>query len=293
MKQPVNLIVDLNNLAFVTRYAKLSTPRSRRQKDARAMELIFVEMLKCIISTSVKFRATGVVITCDSKSVWRRDIYPDYKAGSTSDEDIYYRETLAAADLLKQFIKDHTAAFVLSVDRCEADDIIGFWCQESEGVVNIIFSTDTDYVQLIDENTRVYSVKQGERTHEDPAFALFLKCIRGDKSDTIESAFPRVYETRVRRAWEDPVEMMNLMEETRKDGRKVSDQFFLNQQLIDLSQQPSYIRDSIHREITNATHGEFNILRVMKAMGDLDLKSSARIFDGKDRAFVNPPVFRV
>jgi len=277
-----NLIVDLNNLAFVTRFSKVPTPPSKRRKDEYASRLIFFEMLSTVAYTAHTNRCDAIVVACDSKNVWRRDIYDIYKASSETSEDVYYRETLEAADMFKTFMRENTSSLVLGADRCEADDIIGYWCLHSDGVENMILSTDKDFVQLINKNTTLYSVTQREfRDSKNPDFDLFVKCMRGDKNDNIESALPRVRQTRLERAYTDDIELLNLLETVRKDGRKVYDVFELNRRLIDLSAQPAPIIESIKKAISETSTGRYSEAKTMRYLSDLGLKAKADILDGR------------
>jgi hypothetical protein len=135
-------------------------------------------------------------------------------------------------------------------------------------------SSDTDYIQLINEQTSLYSPTQNKfRESNDPQYDLFLKCIRGDKNDAIESAFPRVRETRLISAWNDEVEMLNLLNERRPDGRTVGDVLDLNVQLIDLSEQPLLIKQKIQTQIDNYTPAVFDEIKCMKYFNDNNLKA--------------------
>lgn len=300
-----NLVVDLVNIAFVRRFAKLGMPKSERQKDPVAKYYLLAEIIKTIVYESVNHSATGLVITTDGRGGWRKDVYNDYKATRTTDEDFYYKETLEAANMAFDFFRGYTHAYCLAVDKAEADDIIAVWCQESDErfVQNTVLSTDTDFVQLIDERTRVYSPTQKEfRETEDVMFDLFLKCIRGDRNDNIPSAFPRVRTTRLEKAWEDDLELLNILETVLPDntpikanaGKKVGELLEFNMNLIDLTRQPSYIRDNILDAIMNyeISDSPYSQIQAKKFLVDNDMEVYLNIFDYRDKALMKPPVFR-
>jgi 5'-3' exonuclease len=288
----MNLLVDINNIAFATRFAKIKTPKNRRHKEKFVTESLVREMFSWVINIAHANKCTGLVIARDSKNVWRRDIYPLYKAGSTSDEDVYYSEILAAADMLCDYVKHHTAGYVVAAERCEADDVIAVWCQESD-TPSLIMSTDKDYVQLVNENVKLYSpVQKVFREPEDAQYELFLKCIRGDKNDNIRSAFPRVRETVLKAAWGDDYKLLNLLETVKKDGTKVADSFELNQKLIDLSMQPQEIRDSIVSAIEQFVPSSYSMFDTQKYFKDHNLGDSQKITDYKDKVLKTPPVFK-
>lgn len=285
--------MDANNLAFTTRHSiGLKPVTNHRRKEQFVKEKIFKECLGSIIFHSNKFSANGLVVVTDSKNVWRKDIYPEYKSNKDPSEDVYYSDVIAAIDLLVEFLTNYTCAYHLSVPRCEGDDLIGYWCLNSQNVENIILSSDTDYIQLVSEQTRLYSPVQGKfRETNDPSYDLFLKCVRGDRNDAIESALPRVRESRLIAAWNDEVEMLNLLNEKRPDGRTVGDVLDLNAQLIDLSEQPIAIRKEIQDLILNYTPAKYDEIKTMKFFNDNNLKA----FNDLTRNAVvlrKPPIFR-
>jgi len=287
-----NLIVDLNNLAFTIRHATVKTPASIRQKEENVDKFLFKEILMSIINFSYTNNVDSIVIACDSKNVWRKDIYPEYKASSTTDEDIYYEEVLQSTEIIKKFFRECTKSYVLEVPRTEADDIIAVWAQESIGVNNIILSSDRDFIQLIDDRTSLYSIAQKTwRTSTDPKFDLFEKCIRGDRNDNIRSAYPRIKKTKLEEAWKDSMVMLNILETHLKDGSVVKDLYEFNSSLIDLNKQPEDIRKSIIEAINTCETGTFSELKNVKFFSDHSLKEFSNILDYKGRILKCEPIF--
>lgn len=279
----INLLVDLNNVVFFTRHMKIKSPASSRRKETFVAEKIFKDSLQFIVKKANEFKASAVCIACDSSKVWRKAIYPDYK-GEKDYSDPYYEETLEAANMLKQFFRDCTNVSVLEVPHCEADDIIAVAAQEvANDCEIIIMSSDKDFIQLISPSVRLYSPSQGWRESSDPKFDLFVKCIRGDYNDFIPSAYPRVWMKTLEEAWNDDLKMLNLMETVRKDGVKVADAYNFNKSLIDLSQQPSHIRNAIVNEINAPVQRKFGELKIVKWLSDHNLKKYADMLSYKER----------
>lgn len=286
-KKHRNLIVDLNNIVFSTRFSKVKTPKSRGAKEDYIPEIILKDTLMSIVKHANEFRADSIIIACDGRRVWRKDVYKEYKA-NRDHADIYYEETIEAANLLKRFFEECTNAAVIEVERCEADDVIAVFVQESQDVENIIMSSDKDFVQLLDANTFLYSPAQGKwRESEDVEYDLFVKCIRGDSNDNIRSAYPRIWEKKLREAWEDEYKMLNLLEVVRKDGVKVADAYQANSVLIDLTQQPDYIRQNIIEAIKKPVCEKFGELRMVKWLSDNGLKKFAWMLEYKERPLRN------
>lgn len=283
-----NMIVDLSNLVFSTRFAAIKTPKTKARKESYIPEMIFKDTLLTIIKYANEFKSDSIVIACDGQKVWRKSIYPEYKA-NREHTDIYYEETIEASNLLQSYFRECTNVAVLNVDHCEADDIIAVFVKESQGVENIILSADKDFVQLIDENTHLYSPTQDTwRTSENPQYDLFVKCIRGDTNDNIFSAYPRVRSKRLSEAWEDEYKMLNVLETVRKDGVKVADAYLLNEQLIDLTKQPDYIKDNIRESIEQPVQKNFGDFKIAKWFGDHGLKKFAWALEYKKEPLKKP-----
>jgi hypothetical protein len=85
---------------------------------------------------------------------------------------------------------------------------------------------------------------------------LFLKCIRGDSRDNIRPSYPRVPETRLRKAFADKNEFVKLINDsfgTSSERQHVKPLFEMNQRLIDLTAQPADIIAEMDRVIAEAT----------------------------------------
>ena len=192
MKKKLTLIIDLTNLAYITRHSRISTPSSGK-KELFVKELLIKEIISGIDFYAKFHKADSIVIAGDHKKLWRRDVYPDYKANRDHD-DVYQEEIKEAIDIVFNFFSDHTNAFTIKAEGAEADDVIAVSKDLLEEDTDIIIiSSDKDFCQLIDSRTKLYSPAQSVfRESESPEYDLFLKCVRGDRGDNIFSAYPRV-----------------------------------------------------------------------------------------------------
>lgn len=230
-----------------------------------------------------KLNPDHVVFCCDSKS-WREQFYPNYKyarklkrAQQTPEEREGFNMLFSAIDNFMTFVDTKTNSTVLKAPGCEADDFIARWTQRHSTDLNIIVSTDSDFQQLISSNVLIYhpiqeylltlegaynlrgkkfNTKDGEHlTIGDPRYQLFMKCIRGDTSDSVLSAYPGVREKGtktkigIRQAYEDMdtkgYDWNTFMASEWKDQdgntQLVKDRYQFNKVLIDLTQQPDHI----------------------------------------------------
>ena len=263
------------------------------------------------------------VIFCLEGRSWRKDYYAPYKAQRAAaraahtekeaDEEKIFWE---AFDTFKDFIIDKTNCTVLQNPRLEADDLIAGFIQSHPNDNHVIISTDTDFVQLIAPNVKQYNgVMETTITHEgifdakgkrvidkktqepkaipDPEWLLFEKCMRGDTSDNVFSAYPGVRtkgtskKVGLTEAFEDRkskgYNWNNLMLQRWTDHNgmehRVLEDYERNRRLIDLSHQPEDIKAIISETITTATSANKNIsqvgIRLIKFCNLYDLKKIA------------------
>ena len=232
-----------------------------------------------------KFEADHVVFALEGRS-WRKDYYPPYKRNRTearqalteseAEEDRLFWETY---DQLTTYLRDKTNCSVIRHPEAEADDVIARFIALHATDHHTIVSSDTDFVQLLATNVDQYNGISDElltltgiwdgkgrqvtdkktkqaKTIPDPEWLLFEKCMRGDASDNVFSAYPGV-RTRgtknkigLEEAFADRQSRgfvwNNLMLQrwTDHDGQehRVLDDYTRNRVLIDLTAQPDEIK---------------------------------------------------
>jgi len=265
------------------------------------------------------FKGTHVIFCLEGRS-WRKDHYEPYKrqraearaahSPREQEEEKVFWETF---DQFKDFIINKTNCTVLHHPQLEADDLIAGFIQAHPADNHVIISTDGDFAQLIAPNVRQYNgVMQITTTHEgyfdekgkpvkdkktnetkgapDPAWLLFEKCMRGDTSDNIFSAYPGVREkgtknkVGLREAFADRSSRgyswnnMMLQRWTDHEGveHRVLDDYNRNVVLCDLTAQPDNIKLLIKETINAATTAEKNIpqvgVRLLKFCAEYDLQ---------------------
>ena len=263
------------------------------------------------------------VIFCLEGRSWRKDYYEPYKrnraesraalTASEQEEDKLFWE---AFDTFKEFISDKTNCTVLHNPRLEADDLIAGFIQNHPNDNHIIISTDSDFEQMIASNVKQYNgvsevtishdgyfdskgnrvkdKKTGEdKAPPDPQWLLFEKCMRGDTSDNVFSAYPGVRTKGTKskvgllEAFEDRnskgFSWNNLMLQRWVDHEgkehRVLEDYERNRRLIDLSYQPDDIKAIIKETIDQAIAADKNIsqvgIRLMKFCNLYDLKKIA------------------
>jgi 5'-3' exonuclease len=132
-----------------------------------------------------------MVIACDDKNYWRKQIFPYYKAGrkKTRDEsDIDWPVVFDTLNRIRDEIKQHLPFTVVQVDNCEADDIIATICLNTKEDV-LILSADKDFIQLHSERVIQFDpIRKRNVQVEDPKQYLKELVIKGDSGDGIPNA---------------------------------------------------------------------------------------------------------
>ena len=269
-----------------------------------------------------QFEGSHVIFCLEGRS-WRKDYYTPYKAQRAAqraahtekeqDEEKIFWE---AFDTFKDFIAEKTNCTVLQNPQLEADDLIAGWIQTHPDDKHVIISTDTDFVQLIAHNVTQYNgvmehvitdkgifddkgkpiidkKTQEPKAAPNPEWLLFEKCMRGDTSDNVFSAYPGVRtkgtskKVGLTEAFEDRnskgYAWNNLMLQRWSDHNgvehRVLEDYERNRRLIDLTHQPDDIKEIIVNTISTATAEQKNVsqvgIRLIKFCNLWDLKKIA------------------
>lgn len=182
------ILVDLQMVMISGLLAQVNT-RQKLEED-----FIRHVVLNTLRSNVKKFREYGeVILCCDSRNYWRKQIYPHYKAhrkNAREKSPLDWNLIFKVLNRIKQDLKDNFPYKVIEVDGAEADDVIGTLTPRlsaSERV--LIISSDADFKQLQRyDNVKQYNPMLGIYvTSKHPTKDLKEKIIRGDKGDGIPS----------------------------------------------------------------------------------------------------------
>jgi len=205
-----------------------------------------------------------MVICCDSKKYWRRDVFPYYKASRKKDREasgVDWNTMFNTLSTVRQELIDTFPYKTLIVEGAEADDIIGTLVHKYNQYEKdiLILSSDKDFMQLqIYNNVKQYSPvhKKFIRTADAE---LYLKehIIKGDRGDGIpnvaspDSVFVTGGRQRpMRKKLIEQIANTNVL--TAGDvSEEIKRNFARNKQLVDLSETPEELQDEIVSAYTN------------------------------------------
>ena len=266
------------------------------------------------------FNADHIVFCLEGRS-WRKDYYEPYKRNRQetrdamtpreADEDKVFWEIF---DEFKNFIDTKTNCTMIQHPVLEADDLIAGWVRRHPDDDHVIISTDGDFAQLIAPNVRQYNgISNTTITHEgyfddkgkrvvdkktgedkpapDPSFMLFEKCMRGDTSDNVFSAYPGVRKKGTRNKvglleafadkdtkgynWNNM--MLQRWVDHNGDEHRVLDDYNRNVTLCDLTAQPPEIKEIINNTISEVKSKDINQvgMRLLKFCAKWDMQRIA------------------
>lgn len=294
------LVFDAGNILYRTFYV---------HKNEDDMTVAGMAALTALLTINKYFKLhkpCKIIMAFDRHS-WRKDytaggqcITPKgYKANRRQDmtpkEEERYQLFLDHVEEFENLIREHTSIMVMADDGLEADDVIAGVCQtlsvtEDDSEI-IIVSQDKDLIQLLRHpNVTLVDPATGKnRTladwDGDADLFMFEKCIRGDAGDNVQSAYPRIRSTRIRKAYEDDFEKANVMEhewelpigngDTKKV--KVKDLFKENALLMDLTAQPDDIQKKMVMSVLTGIKnpGQFEYFSFLRFLGKYEMKRIA------------------
>jgi hypothetical protein len=247
------IIFDYNQVAISSLMEQIGSSKKPVEED------LVRHMILNVIRTYVKkFKekyGPEVIIACDNKNYWRRDIFPEYKASRKKSRDASGHDWSSIFEVLgkiKQELKDHSPYKVIDVDTCEADDIIAVLAMKYSSVQSVmILSSDKDFAQLQKfPNVDQYSPILKKHIKEPlPSLQLKQLVIRGDKGDGIPNILSKddVFVSGGRQKPITEAKIINWMNQEPKDfcNEEMLRNYNRNELLIDLTKIPENLVLSI------------------------------------------------
>lgn len=287
------VLIDFMNMCFRAKHVAFNSDINL--KIGMSMHTIF-NSLRYSYKT---FNADHMVVCLEGRS-WRKDFYAPYKQNrvvkqleKSTREQEDDKLFLTSINEFSDFLIEKTNATVLRCAVAEADDMIACWVQAHPDDNHIIISSDSDYEQLLAPNVKLYNgvsetlttldgyydakgriitdkKTKAPKLVESPQWMLFKKCIRGDSSDNVFSAYPGCRETGtknqtgMREAFADMEKkgfnynnfMLQKWVDHENIEHRVLDCYERNKKLIDLTCQPDDVLVQCFQAITDAVKKE-------------------------------------
>ena len=255
------IIVDLNQIMI----SNLMVQINGRQAVDLSEDLVRHMVLNSLRGHNKKFRKEygEMVIACDSKNVWRREVFPNYKAGRKANREKSDHDWNAIFSMLgniRNEIRDFLPYKVIELETAEADDIIATLVRRTLNRIQpnhlkkiLILSGDKDFIQLHNEWVKQYNPVLNKYVGKDENPALYIKehILKGDRSDGIpnvlsddnvfiEGRRQKPLSRKKIDSWLEEV-FMTMTEEEEKNYNR-------NKKLIDLTCIPLELEEKINNE---------------------------------------------
>jgi hypothetical protein len=268
------ILVDYNQVAISNLMEQIGS--SKTPIDESLVRHMILNTIRTYVKKFKESHGPEVVIACDNKNYWRREIYPHYKsnrkkAREASGHD--WNTIFECLNKIRDELRDHSPYKVISVDTCEADDVIATLVQKYSSTQKImILSSDKDFAQL----QRYTNVEQYspilKKYIKEPLPLLQLKqlIIRGDKGDGIPNILSAddVFVSGGRQKPITETKIIGWMNQEAKDfcTEEMFRNFSRNEMLIDLTKIPERLTNEILHTYENAIgHSKQDFLNYMIA----------------------------
>lgn len=260
------IIVDLQQVMIATLMRQLGAHQNAILDENMLRHMI----LNVLRSYRVKFKGE-MIIACDSKNNWRRQVFPYYKANrakNREESELDWKTIFDTFAMMRAELKEYFPYRVVEVEGAEADDIIGVLAtefgtnaEEFGGLVIgsqqdvLIMSGDHDFRQL----QRHPNIKQYDPINKkyimvkDPDAYLKEHIIRGDVGDGVPN-FLSDDDVLVKKVRQKSIMAAKLDAWMKQPVSEICDSEYKlrnwkrNEQMVDLRFTPEAIRSRIMAE---------------------------------------------
>ena len=254
------ILVDMNQISLASVMMHLNMTKRDSVEPGMVRHMILNSLRNYRQMFSEEY---GEFIICyDSKHYWRRDVFPEYKAGrrksrETSVHD--WDDIFNFLNAFKQEMIDYMPYKVLEVYGAEADDIIAALCHELEydNGKTLILSGDKDFIQLHNHLVFQYSPITKKMVHDDdPCKYLREHIMKGDTSDGVPNILSpdNTFTDGLRQRPLGKNKIAKINHDVMTD--EVKRNYQRNTKLIDLSEVPEELSDEIMVAFNEAPEGD-------------------------------------
>jgi len=247
------IIVDFNQVVLSNLMMSLGNHTNAQIEENMVRHMV----LNALRAFKVKFgdEFGELVVACDNTNIWRKQIYPYYKANrkkSQEKSELDWKSIFECLNKIRQELKDNFPYRIIDVESAEADDVIATLVKYKHDEQNIlIMSGDKDFIQLhkYDGVQQYDPVRKRKIAHDNPKRYLVEHILKGDSGDGIPNVLSpdNCFVVGERQK---PMTAKKITQYLTNDPSTIEDPIVLrnyhrNQQLIDLSFVPSYIEDKV------------------------------------------------
>ena len=263
------ILVDMSQISLASMMMHLNMNKTTKPDENMVRHMILNSLR--MYRSRFKQEYGELVLCFDSRHYWRRDHFPNYKAGrkkGRESSNLDWDAIFGCLNDIKQELKDVFPYKFVEVYGAEADDIIGALCLELEydNGKTLILSGDKDFIQLHRfKNVSQYSpITKKMMVNDNPHQYLEEHILKGDSSDGVPNVLSpdntfvdgiRQKPLTKKKIAEWTGEILVPVEMAIPEG-EVKRNFQRNQQLIDLSKTPKEIFLACLKEYQDSPEGD-------------------------------------
>ena len=252
------IIIDFNQICISNLYAQIGN-HTNVEIEPDLLRHMVLNMIRGLRS-KFKDEYGEIIIACDDRNYWRKEIYPYYKANrkkAREASDMDWNKVFDAFNSIRIELKQFFPYRVIQVEHAEADDIIATLAYEygiqlvtSSDEKIMILSGDKDFIQLQKfANVEQFDpVKKRNITSNDPEQYLFEHILKGDAGDGVPNVLSNddvfVVRSRQKPLTKKTVDKLSTTPKSEWDA-VVARNFARNKAMIDLSCIPDNIKQQI------------------------------------------------
>jgi len=254
------IIFDYQQIAISNLMEQIGSSKS--SVDENLVRHMILNTIRTYVKKFKESHGPEVIIACDNRNYWRRDVFPHYKAGrkkarAASGHD--WSSIFESLNKIREELKESSPYKVIDVDGAEADDIIGTLVQKFSGTKKImILSSDKDFAQLQKySNVEQFSPILKKFIKEPfPLIQLKQLIIRGDKSDGIPNILSSD-DIFVVGGRQKPITESKIIKWLNQEPKDFCDEemlrnFHRNEMMIDLTKVPVPLKEKILNTYENS-----------------------------------------
>lgn len=249
------MLIDLNQVLISNLMMHL---KHLSKTEGMSEELVRHMCINTIRASVKQFKSkyNNVILCCDNKHYWRRDVFAFYKAHRKHDRDASGLDWNMIFDVLNRLrddLKNNFPYKVIDVEGAEADDVIAvLTARLANHAPVLILSSDKDFAQLQKySNVTQYSpiLKRFVKI-DDPQRFIREHILKGDRGDGIPN-FLSPDNTFVSGERQKPLNSKKLNEWVQKDASEFCNTDALlrgykrNQTLVDFDYIPTEVQERI------------------------------------------------
>ena len=255
------IIVDLSQVMLSNLMMQIGNHTNAKIEENMVRHMV----LNSLRSYNSKFSDEygEMVIACDNTNIWRKQIFPYYKANrkkNRENSEMDWKAVFECLGKIRTELKEFFPYRVIDIETAEADDIIATLVTIHPATIEsfidtsddvLILSGDKDFIQLHKHSyVKQYDpVRKKWITHDDPNRYLAEHILKGDSGDGVPNILSPdncfVVGERQKPMTQKKIDAFIELGLDGKVDHPMARNYYRNKQLIDLSMIPNEVKEKI------------------------------------------------